>query len=280
MLSLIVSLISGIALSFAFPRANLHWVAWFALAPLMYHVYQLPWKRALLSGLAFGLGYFGSLLYWIVIFGKLPWVLLAIFQALFMVIFVIAAKALGGRLGLWGRFVVLPATWISVEWLRSLGMFGFTWGDIGYSQYRVASADPDRRRHRGLGRVADPCDVQCRPREPRRRSQIEVGIRRGIRPGVPCPADRPWSHRVRAGSGKAADPGQADQGRRHPGQHQSGCRPGSRLLRERLGRRTSGLTLDASSRGARLIHLARVRHPRLPREESLRIRSGFEPSRG
>lgn len=137
MLGLIVALISGIALSFAFPRANLHWIAWFALAPLMYYVYRLPWKKALLSGLAFGLGYFGSLLYWILIFGKLPWALLAIFQALYVVAFVLLAKGLGGRLGLWGRFVMLPALWISIEWLRSIGMFGFTWGDLGYSQFKV-----------------------------------------------------------------------------------------------------------------------------------------------
>ena len=132
-----IPLISGVVLSFAFPRANLHWLAWFTLAPLMYYTYRLPWKRALLSGLAFGLGYFGSLLYWTLIFGALPWALLAIFQALFVLIFVITAKGLGSRLGLWGRFVLMPALWISIEWLRSLGMMGFTWGDIGYSQYQI-----------------------------------------------------------------------------------------------------------------------------------------------
>ena len=134
---ILIPLISGIALSFAFPRANLHWIAWFALAPMMYYIYRLPWKGALLSGLAFGLGYFGSLLYWILIFGKLPWAALVTYEALHIVIFAVLAKAIGGRLGLWGRFALLPALWIAIEWFRALGTFGFTWGDLGYSQFKV-----------------------------------------------------------------------------------------------------------------------------------------------
>ena len=137
MTSIVVSLITGVVLSLAFPKANLHWVAWFALAPLMYYVYPLSWKRALICGLAFGMGYFGALVYWIAVFGKLPWVVLAVFQSVFIVGFVAAAKSIGGRMGLWSRFLLLPALWLTFEWIRSLGMFGFTWGDLGYSQYKA-----------------------------------------------------------------------------------------------------------------------------------------------
>jgi len=88
-------------------------------------------------GLAFGIGFFGVLLYWIGLFGILPLSLLAAFQSLYIVIFVIIAKLAVERIGAWGRFLFLPALWVVVEWLRSLGMFGFTWGDLGYSQYKV-----------------------------------------------------------------------------------------------------------------------------------------------
>ena len=137
MAGIVISLICGIILALAFPRANVHWFAWFALAPLMYFVYRLSWKRALLSGFAFGMGFFGTLLYWIAVFGKLPWFVLAAFQSLFVIGFVVLAKLLGTRMSLWGRFVLLPSLWLAVEWVRSLGMFGFTWGDLGYSQYRA-----------------------------------------------------------------------------------------------------------------------------------------------
>jgi len=133
----VICLISGVVLSLAFPRADLHWIAWFALAPLMYYTYRLTWKQALICGMAFGVGFFGSLLYWIAIFGKFPWVALSIFQGLFVLAFVAAAKLVGSRLGTWGRFILLPALWVAFEWIRSLGMFGFTWGDVGYTQYKV-----------------------------------------------------------------------------------------------------------------------------------------------
>ena len=137
MLSIVISLISGVLLSFAFPRANVHWLAWFALAPLMYYTYRLNRRRALICAAVFGLGFFGNLLYWIGIFGKLPWAALTVFQCLFIVAFVAAARLIGFRLGSWGRFALLPALWVAFEWIRSLGMFGFTWGDIGYSQYEA-----------------------------------------------------------------------------------------------------------------------------------------------
>ncbi len=137
MLSVVISLISGIALAMAFPRLNLHWLAWFSLTPLMYYTYNARWKRALVCGLAFGMGFFGTLLYWIGVFGKLPWFVLAVFQSIFIIGFVVLAKLMGQGMRLWGRFILLPAAWLTFEWVRSLGMFGFTWGDIGYSQYKV-----------------------------------------------------------------------------------------------------------------------------------------------
>lgn len=137
MSSIIISLISGILLALAFPRMNLHWVAWFAIAPLMYYTYGLKWKRVLTCGLAFGVGYFGTLVYWIGVFGKLPLFLLVLEQSLYIIGFVAASRLIGARLSLWGRFALLPVLWLIFEWIRSLGMLGFTWGDIGYSQYKV-----------------------------------------------------------------------------------------------------------------------------------------------
>jgi apolipoprotein N-acyltransferase len=133
----IICFISGVLLTLAFPRTNAHWLAWFALSPLMYYIYRLSGKRTLLCGAAFGFGFFGTLLFWITIFGKLPFVLLVVFQTLFIVGFTVAAKLIGGRLEAWGRFILLPTLWTAFEWVRSLGLFGFTWGDLGYSQYKV-----------------------------------------------------------------------------------------------------------------------------------------------
>ncbi len=136
MLNIVISLISGIILSLAFPRANLYWLAWVALFPIIYYTYNLSWKKTIISGMLFSVGFFASLLYWIAIYGKLPWIALAVFQGLFILAFIVATKAIGTRLGAWGRMILPPCMWVVCEWGRSLGMFGFTWGDLGYSQYK------------------------------------------------------------------------------------------------------------------------------------------------
>ena len=33
------------------------------------------------------------------------------------------------------RLVVLPAAWVVLDWIRSLGFLGYPWGMIGTSQY-------------------------------------------------------------------------------------------------------------------------------------------------
>lgn len=136
-MSFLICLISGIVLSFAFPRANLYWLAWFSLAPMMYHLFRGTWKSALAGGFAFGLGFFGAHLSWIGVFGKLPWIALSIFQALYIAGFALTARLIAYKLGPWQRLAALPTLWVAFEWVRSLTAFGFTWGDLGYSQHAV-----------------------------------------------------------------------------------------------------------------------------------------------
>lgn len=136
-MSLLISFLTGLMLTLAFPRTNLYPVAWLALAPLLYLSVRNGWLTAALCGFAFGLGYFGSLLYWIGVFGTAPWIALTVLQALYTAAFALLARLIAGRLSGWGRLIVLPALWVSFEWIRTLGMFGFTWGDLGYSQTRV-----------------------------------------------------------------------------------------------------------------------------------------------
>lgn len=92
---------------------------------------------ALAGGFAFGIAFFGCHLYWVAIFGKLPWFALAVFQCLYVVMWVVAVRFIGMKLGQWERLVLLPSAWVCMEWARSLGILGFTWGDLAYSQHRV-----------------------------------------------------------------------------------------------------------------------------------------------
>lgn len=134
LLRLILLLAAGAALSLAFPAPSLWPIAWVGLVPLLIYVRKCRTSTAALRGLMFGLGYFGALLYWIIIFGKAPWVLLAVMQALFIALFAVVARFVYSTRRSWLQFIAIPAAWTAVEWLRSLGTFGFTWGDLAYSQ--------------------------------------------------------------------------------------------------------------------------------------------------
>lgn len=139
MFGIIIGIVSGFLLSIAFPHAAIYPLAWISLAPVLYLTYRMPWWKSIVCGLAFGFIFFFSLLYWIGIYGYLPWFAAALYEALFVVAFVVAVKLIGSGLGYWGRLLLAPALWVVLEWLRSLGMFGFTWGDLGYSQYKALS---------------------------------------------------------------------------------------------------------------------------------------------
>jgi len=131
-LNVLLAVISGVALFLAFPKAGLFPLAWIALVPLFIAIRRTTPLSSLALGLITGFVFFTGLLYWISIFGYLPWALLALMQAMYIAAFAFLANLLMVR----GRFalITVPALWTSIEYIRSLGMFGFTWGDLAYSQ--------------------------------------------------------------------------------------------------------------------------------------------------
>jgi apolipoprotein N-acyltransferase len=133
--ALSVSAVAGLALSLAFPPAELWPVAFLAVAPLLWLLRDARPARGLALGFAFGLAFYGATLYWIFLFGALAWIALTVASAL--------ALAL---VGLLGRAIVrsghplrsaagLSCLWTLVDWIRGMWpLGGFTWGGLGVSQ--------------------------------------------------------------------------------------------------------------------------------------------------
>jgi apolipoprotein N-acyltransferase len=130
-------LISGAVLALAFPSADISVLAWVAPAPFLMALMSAGTFGALICGFLFGIGFFGVLLYWIGTFGLPALIALVIFQSLFMALFGVLANYIIRRRRPLQTLIAIPALWVSIEWLRSLGMFGFTWGQLGYSQYKA-----------------------------------------------------------------------------------------------------------------------------------------------
>ncbi|MGQ9699043.1 MAG: apolipoprotein N-acyltransferase [Armatimonadota bacterium] len=127
---------SGLVLSTAFPKPDVGVAAWFALVPLLAAVGTAEgWRERFWLGYTAGLAFFGALVAWCTLFGYAAWVGLAATEALFTAVFAVLAGPLARRGGSVCVFGV-PAVWVVVEWIRSLGPLGFTWGALAVSQHR------------------------------------------------------------------------------------------------------------------------------------------------
>lgn len=141
--------LSGALLFLAFPPASLLPLAFVALVPLLLALDKASPRRAFLLGWASGAFFFILLLHWIVFNPAVePWVrpllylgvlLIGLFQGLFWAAPAAAATWISdrSRLPLWASF---PALFIIFDWLRGLGLLGFTWGSPGYALARWTDA--------------------------------------------------------------------------------------------------------------------------------------------
>lgn len=131
---MVLASLSGLILALAFPKPGIWALSWIGLVPLFAAMRGGNSRRAALYGLLAGFTYYGVVLFWISLFGYLPWALLAVVEALFFAAFAaVAARLMPGRIGWWG-FAAVPALWTAIQWARSLGPYSLTWGSFAHAQ--------------------------------------------------------------------------------------------------------------------------------------------------
>lgn len=119
--------------------ADQGWLAWLALIPALIATEKAGFGRGLLLGEIFGLLFIFVSAGWLGIFGWEPRLLASVFYSLFF----------GFTFALWGWFSVRfpagsdwrgvllpPAIWTAMEWLKGQGIFAFSWGFLGLTQYK------------------------------------------------------------------------------------------------------------------------------------------------
>ncbi len=135
--------LSGLMLTASFPPLDLSWLAWFALIPLLIRLRGVSPRAAFKLGLITGFFHSITLLYWIVVvlshYGNInilisigPFALLCLYMSIYPAVFSTIILPFQNR-----RVAALavPATWVSLEYLRSILFTGFPWCLMGYSQY-------------------------------------------------------------------------------------------------------------------------------------------------
>lgn len=141
-----LTLLGALVLLLAYPKPDWTALAWVAPALWFVRLLRPPRRRLALSGLGFGLVFFGGLLYWTVpalrLHGGLSlpaslaaYALLVLYLSLFPALFAVGI----GRIAAVHRGLavgVLPVYWVALEWIRAHLFTGFPWGLLGYTQYR------------------------------------------------------------------------------------------------------------------------------------------------
>lgn len=147
----IMPLLGGM-LTLAFAPYDYGYAAIVALTSLFLCAAPLQWKQAMLLGYLFGLGLFGSGVWWVYVsvhdFGGADAIsagLLTLLLAAFCALFPALTLALVARLpkwpGAWGRIFAAALLWVAVEYFRGyLLLNGFPWLQIAYSQLQTPLA--------------------------------------------------------------------------------------------------------------------------------------------
>jgi apolipoprotein N-acyltransferase len=136
-----LALVAGALPVFAFPGANLEFLAWFGLVPGLLLMQRSPSAReAAVRGSWFGAGFLIAGLYWLA-----P----NIGPALLLVAIVFGLLWTGVAVATWGLLrppvtvaraaaavVVVPSYWLVMEWIRSWQALGGPWNVLGASQWQ------------------------------------------------------------------------------------------------------------------------------------------------
>jgi apolipoprotein N-acyltransferase len=142
-----MAILSGVLLWLAHPTPGLWWLAWIGLAPIIIALQcASSARRAAAYGYIFAWAYLAPTWYWtgLTIVGwtgsPVGWAalfLLTMLAALFYAGWASVAWWLSRRTDAGWRILGIAASWVVMEWLRSVGSLSFPWAQVGYTQYRV-----------------------------------------------------------------------------------------------------------------------------------------------
>ncbi len=126
-------ILSAVLLILSFPNFNVEFLAWFALVPLFFAIEGQRPSRAFLLSYICGIFFFFGTIWWLIhvtLPGMIAAVLyLALYFGLFGIFLAVTRQPSAVSL-----LAVAPAAWVALEWIRSIGMFGFGWVLLSHSQ--------------------------------------------------------------------------------------------------------------------------------------------------
>jgi apolipoprotein N-acyltransferase len=136
-------ILSSALLALSFSSFNLSYLAWVALIPLFFALKDVSLKQAFILSYICGGLFFLLSMYWLINVTSAGWVLLSLYQGLYIGIFGVFFLLVTRRMRHIQRhnmihympFIIIPAVWSALEYMRSNIAGGIGWNLLGYSQY-------------------------------------------------------------------------------------------------------------------------------------------------
>src|SRR3989338_7996153 len=131
MAKLLLALASAILLVISFPHFNQPWCAWIALVPWVVLLREASPRAAAWWSYLIGFLFFLASMWWLVHVTVVGWLVLCLYLALYFALFGWFVRPFARSPF---RLLVIPATWVSLEFLRSHLLSGLGWNLLAYSQ--------------------------------------------------------------------------------------------------------------------------------------------------
>ncbi|MFA5893085.1 MAG: apolipoprotein N-acyltransferase [Candidatus Margulisiibacteriota bacterium] len=129
-----LAIISGILLALSYPLFNFWPLAWIALIPLFYALENSNIGQSFLLGWLAGLVMFIGQIFWLKVFHlSIPFIVSA-YLGLYFGLFCLFYRLIADRTKNL-NLLIAPILWTLIEYVRSIGPWGFPAGILGYSQH-------------------------------------------------------------------------------------------------------------------------------------------------
>lgn len=122
------SVLAGSLLALAYPPYNLEFLAWIALVPLLFALEGKSLSRSFFCGWLAGFVMFIFQIFWFRVFHVSIPFLVSAYLALYFGLFALLYSFVKNK-------IIAPFLWVAIEYIRTIGFWGFPAGLLGYSQY-------------------------------------------------------------------------------------------------------------------------------------------------
>ena len=133
--SILLCFLSSLFLILSFNLADFSRLAWISFVPLFFSLENRVKKQAFFLSYLWGLFFWAGLIYWLVKVTFLGYIFLVFCLSFYFGLFGILVSLFNKNNSL-AQSLLIPSTWVFLEFLRTYLFTGFGWAILGYSQYK------------------------------------------------------------------------------------------------------------------------------------------------